>query len=167
MPQLVWLRRYKYEIVIIPLVIIADRLTKQWVLAYLPRGELHSLLPGFVSLFFTTNTGAAFSMLAEHTGILALLSSAVLLFMIYSYREVCATSLLGRFGWILVFAGAVGNLWDRLTAGFVVDFLSFDFITFPVFNVADMAITCGALLFAAGILREHHLPKEVGDGSRE
>ena len=128
-------------LVLIPFVFIVDRLLKISVLSYLKEGESLPVWPGVFHLTRVDNTGAAFGLWQGATGLLALFSalSAVL---IVAY-------LCGAFGrrpsyplaWTLVAGGALGNLYDRLRFGYVIDYL--DWRVWPVFNFADICISLG------------------------
>lgn len=133
------------------LLIISDQISK-----YIVTGSLYSgkSLPVIKEVFHITlvyNTGAAFGALAGNNILFALISSAVI---IYISVYVISGLKKGRhlsFPLALILAGAVSNLIDRLRFGYVIDFL--DFRVWPVFNVADSAITIGAILFGYSILR--------------
>ena len=132
-------------------VIALDQATKQWALAALVPYQPLDLLPSF-SLTLMFNTGAAFSFLSEAGGWqrwglsgLALLVSLVLVLWLWrlprgQWRTGAALA--------LVIGGAVGNLWDRVAYGHVVDFLDVYYQQWhwPAFNLADSAITLGAVL---------------------
>ena len=128
-------------------VIVADFVTKQLILAAFRPGEVLPILP-FFSLVLTFNPGAAFSFLAGADGwqrwffaAIAVIASAVVVWLLRKggSRVYCL-------GLALIMGGALGNLWDRLVIGEVVDFLLFHWRgwSFPAFNVADSAITVGA-----------------------
>ncbi|WP_333844119.1 signal peptidase II [Pelomicrobium sp.] len=130
-------------------VLIMDFLTKRWVEASLAPGAVVPVTP-FFNLVLTFNRGAAFSFLADASGWqreffigIAVAASALILYLLQRYRgELLFCLALG-----LILGGALGNLWDRITLGHVVDFLDFHLAGYhwPAFNVADAAITCGAL----------------------
>lgn len=136
---------------LIPLVFILDRLSKIWVVDRFREGEGFSVLPGFFRLTRVNNTGAAFGLFKNGHLLLAALSVACIgLLCFYGWRQRAKPQLSRhRFGLILVVGGALGNLYDRLTYGYVVDFL--DFRVWPVFNLADSCITVGMLILFAGI----------------
>ncbi len=123
-----------------------DQLFKYWVVQTIPLDGYLELIPGFVGLTHIRNTGMAFSMLSEHTWILAAVSGAVAL-------SLTALILRGKLsGWekaslALVLGGAVGNLIDRACLGYVVDMINPEFVRFAVFNLADTFIDVGAVLF--------------------
>ena len=130
-------------------VLIADRLTKLWAMARLaPRPGL-PLLP-FFHLTYVENTGAAFGIGRSRNAFFIGLTVALLGGLMFLRRR------WPRHGWleagcVLVVGGALGNLYDRLAYGFVVDFL--DFRVWPVFNLADSCITMGACCLAWGLSR--------------
>ena len=127
-----------------------DRLTKSWAIHSLqPHGEI-PLLP-FFSLTYVENTGIAFGMFRGRNSPLVLLSVFLILGLLWWRRRIPGTARLAHWAVILVVAGAVGNLYDRIVYGCVVDFL--DFKVWPVFNVADSCITVGACLLALSLLR--------------
>jgi signal peptidase II len=143
-----------YYFFIVVSVIAADQLTKQWVLNSFQLYEAREIIPGFFNLVYVTNTGAAFSMLANvdapwrdyfflTIGILAVIGLTVGYFI---YRK---ESFWYLPAFSLVVAGAAGNLIDRVRHGAVVDFLAFHVAGshWPAFNVADSAICIGAGIF--------------------
>ena len=136
--------------VISALVIVLDQVTKYWVSQSLAPGESVPVMP-FFNLVLTYNTGAAFSFLSRASGwqrgffiVIAALASLFIIYFIRRYHQEKRFS----FGLSLILGGALGNLWDRIVLGHVVDFLDFYVQAYhwPAFNVADSAITCGAVL---------------------
>jgi len=130
-------------------ILLLDRLTKVWALAVLSRKSI-PLFP-FFHLHYVENTGAAFGMFQNGNRLLILVMLAVIAYILYSWREICSYGKVVQWGAVFILAGAFGNLYDRITLGFVVDFL--DFRVWPVFNVADSFITIGACLFAWALLK--------------
>ncbi len=144
------------------LVLAADRLTKLLVIRHIEVGELIPISPG-LSLSYVRNRGIAFSLLAEsgwlsRVALHAVIVGAVViigwLLVRHGHRGLLAGASLG-----LILGGAVGNLVDRVLYGWVVDFihvwirLGDSVHSWPDFNVADSAITTGALLLILGELR--------------
>ena len=123
-----------------------DQLLKYWVSGSIGLGETMELLPGVLGLTHIKNTGMAFSLLSEHTWLLAALSAVV---------TVLIGVLLLRRGFTrwekvalaLVMGGAAGNAIDRIFLGYVVDMFNLEFVNFAVFNLADVFIDVGAVLF--------------------
>jgi signal peptidase II len=139
-----------------------DRATKALVERSIGAFEAIPVIPGFFNLVYTRNRGAAFGLFADSDSdlrgmFLIGVSAAVLAFLIYGLAQPAKLGLSRRrmmtVALSLIVGGAVGNLYDRLTAGSVTDFLQFFFgsYEFPSFNVADSAITagCGLVLIDA------------------
>jgi signal peptidase II len=138
-------------------VIVADQVTKFLIVASFSRGE-ESPITGFMSLVLAYNSGAAFSFLAGAPGwqrwffaIIAIIASAFLIFMLKRGGNRMQSA-----GFALILGGALGNLWDRIAIGKVVDFLLFHYgsWSWPAFNVADSAITVGAALLIFDSFRQ-------------
>jgi signal peptidase II len=140
-------------------VVVADQVTKSLVVASFGRGETLPIT-GFMSLVLAYNSGAAFSFLAGAPGwqrwlfaTIAVMASVFLVYMLKrsSDRVLCA-------GLALILGGALGNLWDRIAIGKVVDFLLLHYggWSWPAFNVADSAITVGAALLIIDSFRQRH-----------
>jgi signal peptidase II len=152
-------------------VLVADQVTKALVLAHFQPGQQLALAP-FASLVLAFNTGAAFSFLADAGGwqrwlFTAIAVGAVVLIVWLLRRGGDRVYLAGL---ALILGGALGNLWDRLTIGVVVDFVLLHWRGFawPAFNVADSAITVGAALLIADSFRGGHrarAPVEPAKGS--
>lgn len=115
-------------------------------------GESVSVVPGLLSFRFVANIGAAFS-LGEGMGLLFALFAIVVVFSIFAYLlRAPLVSKVETLGLGLLAGGALGNAFDRLTLGYVVDFIATDFIDFPVFNIADVAICTGVALAFIGFM---------------
>lgn len=145
-------------LVIAAVLIALDQLTKYLATTFLaPVGSV-PFLPGIMELRYVLNDGMAFSMLAGKRWILvAATGIALCAIAVYLWRKKPATKAeyLEYWSWVLVFAGGVGNLIDRVRTGYVVDFFATTFIDFAVFNVADCFVTVGiALLIISVILLE-------------
>lgn len=136
------------------LVLVLDQLTKNWIMVESEAGRLPITLFPFANLALVWNTGVSFGMFQyiEHGHlILTSLTSAFvvgLLIWLFRSKDIFEISALG-----LIIGGAIGNIWDRLRFGAVVDFLDFHIAGYhwPVFNIADSAICIGV-----GLLMIHH-----------
>lgn len=128
-----------------------DRATKVWAAASLQRAGTIALIP-FFDLTYVENTGAAFGMGRGANKLLTAVSIGLVIALQVMRRRWPKNDPWLQWGALLVTAGAVGNLYDRLTFGFVVDFLHIHH--WPVFNVADSCITIGAALLAWGMKDE-------------
>lgn len=124
-----------------------DQATKLWAVNALRSvGEI-SVIEGVFNLRYVENTGAAFSILQGKTFLLTIIPIVACIFMIYILSAKKINSKLGTWGIALILSGALGNLIDRIWRGAVVDMFDFELINFPVFNVADICVTVGAVLF--------------------
>lgn len=135
------------QIIIIALVLAADIVTKSTLEPMLlANGGTSELINGVVRLTLTHNTGMAWGLFNNALIVLTIATSIVVAglagYMIYSRK---AKSKLFKISLALILGGAIGNLYDRIAYGYVIDFFQFEFIDFPIFNVADMAITAGAV----------------------
>lgn len=148
-----------YLILLILFVVLADQLTKLWILSSLPLYGKRIIVPGVFNLVHVTNTGAAFGLLAGEQAwwrqvffIVVALVALVAVFVAYRQSKTRALLFISAVG--LIAGGALGNLIDRIRFGAVVDFLDFYVKNYhwPAFNVADSAITTGVGLFLVGTL---------------
>lgn len=130
------------------LLIVIDQITKQLALRFLAGTSGVTLIPGVFELFYLENEGAAFGMLENKQWIFILIAVIMTYGAFWLYRKTPAEQkyLLLRLICILIAAGAVGNMIDRLVYHFVIDFLYFSLIDFPVFNIADCYVCLGAAL---------------------
>ena len=122
---------------LIPAVFVIDRLLKIWVLQSLSVGQSVSVLPGVLHLTRVSNTGAAFGLWRDAPYALAVFS-AFSVILIFAYLAGRLGKVSYAFAWAGVAGGALGNLYDRLRFGYVVDYL--DLRIWPVFNFADACI---------------------------
>lgn len=139
--------RLLIQTLLVPAIFLLDRATKHWAMTRLePVGSI-PVLP-FFHLTYVENTGAAWGMLQGRNVALIGISLSLLAGLLYLRRQ-WKERPWELYGSTLVIAGAVGNLYDRIAYGYVVDFL--DFLVWPVFNVADSCITVGACALAWGM----------------
>jgi signal peptidase II len=142
------------------LVLVLDLLTKRLVEAALVHGEQISLTP-FFNLVLTYNAGAAFSFLSDAGGwqrwFFSVVATGASILIIYLLQKHAGERLF-CLALSLILGGALGNLWDRITLGHVVDFLDFHVAGYhwPAFNIADSAIFLGA----ASLILDSFLRKE-------
>ena len=133
--------------------LILDQLTKAWVIHSVEPADSIPLLPPILHLTYVQNTGAAFGLFKGSGMLLIVLSIGVAAWITGVFLRGGPSHRLSRWGCALILGGAVGNLIDRLRFGYVVDF--FDLRVWPVFNVADSAITIGAALIVWLSVRRH------------
>jgi signal peptidase II len=133
-----------------------DRVTKAWVSENIPLGTARPIVGDYVRIVHAQNTGAAFGLLPERTTLLSVLSVVAVLAIVYYYRQIASNSALvsGTLGMQL--GGAFGNLLDRVTQGYVVDFVDVGVgdVRFWAFNVADSSIVVGIILVTLALWYE-------------
>lgn len=133
-------------ILIIGVIVTLDQFVKFLVVKNLAIGASLTVINKFFYIYHIGNTGAAWSILDGQRVLFILITSiacvAIAYFLVKSKNKLLKLAL------SLIFAGAVGNLIDRVSKGSVTDFLRFDFgsYTFPIFNVADMSVVIGSAL---------------------
>ncbi|NLO47513.1 MAG: signal peptidase II [Clostridiales bacterium] len=140
-------------IIISAVIITADQLFKQWISAHVPVGGELRLLPGLIRLTNVHNTGAAFSLFQDMQTIILIITGVFCLIVIFGLIMKSVKGVFGNLALAMVLGGALGNMIDRVLTGSVVDMFDFQFIRFAVFNIADVFITFGALMFCVFILR--------------
>jgi len=148
-------------IAVVALVVVADQLAKAAAEAFLPFGQHIDLVP-FLSLLRTHNRGIAFSLLDSLgsnllIAVVLIVTAAVLWIWIHARDG----GWLAAVGYALIVGGAVGNLIDRLRYGYVVDYLflhvdiAHNRLAFFIFNLADVALTCGPAVLIVTLLLRH------------
>jgi signal peptidase II len=139
-------------IILIVLIIGLDQLTKFFLNNNLVLNQPNPLIKGFFYLTLVHNRGAAFGILRNQIPLFVLTSIFAITLIIFNLKKAGRNKKLSAndLALGLILAGAVGNLIDRLVYGYVIDFL--DFCVWPVFNVADSAITVGAVLLGYSLL---------------
>lgn len=147
------------QLALIAALVALDLVTKGWARTELRYGEPVEVLPVF-NLTLGYNRGVALGLLNEAGGLVVLIVTAAisLMFGVWFWREPRA---LTRLGLALVLGGALGNFFDRLSRGEVTDFLDLHVLGqhWPAFNLADTAITCGAVLLVIDMLRARKEPR--------
>ena len=143
----------RLELLIVVAIVVSDQITKALVRRALGLHESISLVPDLLALTRVHNTGAAFGMFnslefAGKTVVLTLIATLALGGVAWYAASVPPTDRLARLGVAAILGGAIGNLIDRATAGYVLDFVdaSWNGWHFWAFNVADAAITIGVIL---------------------
>jgi signal peptidase II len=157
-------RRLPWLLLISAIVIVIDRLTKTWVSLHIPMGGGILVIPGVLRITHWTNEGAAFSLFADSASPNAVrwaligFSLFAALVVLVAMVRMGSRFTLATFALALVFAGALGNVHDRIVYGSVVDFIEVHIFSYhwPDFNVADSSIVIGACL----LLLDSLLPKK-------
>ena len=142
--------RFPAMLVIALVAAVVDHLSKSWFLKHFQVGESRRVFSWFY-LTLVQNTGTAFGLFQDNNRALLMLSYIVLVAFIYGARGLWERGGGWAFwGVALIMGGAIGNILDRHLYGHVIDFL--DFRVWPVFNLADSAITTGAIVTAIGVM---------------
>ena len=151
------------------LIFLLDQFTKMQVVQNLYIGQRNELTV-FFNLVHVRNYGAAFSFLSEAGGwqrwFLVSVSAVASLVIVYWIKKSDEKKYLETLSLIIILGGALGNFYDRLILGYVIDFLDFHWsgVHFPAFNIADTAITIGAILFIAdNLIFNRHTKEESGE----
>ncbi len=162
------IRRRLPEVWIVVAIVALDQATKAMVKSRLPLHESVTVIPGFFDLTHVRNTGAAFGMLNNinfaYKPAVMVVVALVALGAVASYAlTLPATQRIARYGLALILGGAIGNLIDRATMGYVVDFVDVYWrgVHFWAFNVADSAITVGVALMLLDVLGVGRVPETV------
>jgi signal peptidase II len=159
-------RRLHWLLLISAAIIFLDRLTKTWVTLHIPMGGAIPVIPRVLRITHWTNEGAAFSLFANSAspnavrwGLVVFSSLAALIVLIIMVR-LADRFTLTTVALALVFAGALGNVHDRIAYGSVVDFIEVHIFSYhwPDFNIADSAVVTGACLLLLDSLRHKKTP---------
>jgi len=146
------IKRNLSEIILFVCLILVDQLTKNMAVNSLKDRKAFSIIDNVLELYYLPNgnTGAAFGMLKGHQTLFVLIAILVVILIGYILYNMPADKKFRLISLLLVFiaAGGIGNLIDRLKQNYVVDFIYFKIIDFPVFNVADMYVSVSTVILA-------------------
>ena len=123
-----------------------DQWFKHWITVNLPLGETMPFLPGFMQLRTVHNYGAAWSSFSGMRWVLVAVTSCIVLAVAFALVRRIVRHPFGVAACFLIISGGLGNIIDRVRQGYVVDMFNFLFMDYPVFNVADICVVCGAVL---------------------
>lgn len=140
-------------ILIIIVGLILDRLTK--ILA--TKNFINNPIKGpLFNLTYLENRGAAFGMLQDKRLFFLIITVAIVFYLLfYFYKSYKTNPKILNVALAMIISGALGNFYDRLVNGYVVDFIEFSFVNFPVFNIADIFVTLGCALMIIYIVFIH------------
>ncbi len=138
---------YIYHTIVLIVLVLIDQISKYFVRLYL-KGNPFTVIKDVFSLYYHENRGSVWGILQGKVDFLLIVSVILFAILIYVYIKMPKQKQYYPLFWILVFliAGAAGNTIDRLFFGYVTDFLYFELINFPIFNIADCYITVCAFL---------------------
>ena len=134
-------------------IVALDQITKALTVANIELYQNIPFLPGVLDLTYVRNTGAAFSSFEGMQWLFALIFGVFTLLLIWE----CFKNSMGfnKFDWVCIaaiYGGGLGNMIDRVRMGYVVDMIETTFMKFPVFNVADIFITCGCIALVVSLI---------------
>ena len=161
-------RRLHWLLLISAVIIFLDRLTKTWVTLHIPIGGAIPVIPRVLRITHWTNEGAAFSLFANSASpqavrwVLICFSLLAALIVLIIMVRLADRFTLTSVALALVFAGALGNVHDRIAYGSVVDFIEVHIFSYhwPDFNIADSAVVTGACLLLLDSLRHKKTPAQ-------
>ncbi|HEM3725288.1 TPA: signal peptidase II [Streptococcus suis] len=149
------MRKFGFPIVAAVLIVL-DQLVKVWTVANIALDTVEPFLPGFMSLAYLRNYGAAWSILQNQQWFFTIVTLVVVTALIWYYIKQIQGNIWTLFSLSLMIAGALGNFIDRIRLGYVVDMFHLDFISFPVFNVADICLSVGVGILFICIMKEEN-----------
>lgn len=143
-------------------IVALDRISKRIAYAALAPGGVKTAVPGLFSWAYTQNHGAAFSMFSGKAAFLIILTAGLIAGLTAYLLHRRENPTVERIGLWFIIGGGLGNLWDRIACGGVIDFIRLDFVNFAIFNVADIFVCIGAALVALNVLLEETRRKSHG-----
>ena len=142
--------------------VVLDFVTKQLALAYMPKNERITVIPYLFDFQFLYNDGAAFGILDDKRWVFM---GATVLFLIIGliyFIRLKSNEIFLSYIVMLIIAGGIGNMVDRISTGEVIDFITFEFFDFPSFNFADCCVVVGCVLWILYILLDMFKVKNNG-----
>ncbi len=130
------------------ILVAVDQISKYWARTTLQEDGPISIIPRVLKLQYHENTGAVWGIMTGKTGFLTILSLLLFLVLFFIYFKIPQKRryLPIQIIWIFIMAGAIGNIIDRITLKYVVDFVYIELINFPIFNIADNYLTLSSIL---------------------
>ncbi len=137
-----------------------DQFTKHLAVSFLKGRRSISIIENFLDLTYVENTGAAFGLFSGidsmlRIPLLTIIALLSLIFIVYIYMKLSGEERMTRLSLSFVLGGAIGNIWDRISHGYVVDFIDVHYyriFTWPTFNFADITISVGAGLIVLSLI---------------
>ncbi|CAM2760847.1 signal peptidase II [Dolosigranulum pigrum] len=147
---------------IIAMILIGlDQLSKYLTVQEIALGEVVPVIPNVLSLTYIRNSGAAWSILEDQMIFFYVITVVVVGALIYFLHTEGKRSPIASTGIAFIMGGAIGNFIDRLHLKYVIDMIRLEFINFPIFNVADMALTIGVIILIGYIVYDELVKKKV------
>lgn len=155
--------KHKYFAVCLCVLFIAvDYITKQLALCYMPKDKTINVIPYLFDFRFLLNDGAAFGILDDKRWVFMIATIVFLIAGIIYFICLKPNEKLMSYVVMLIISGGIGNMIDRVTTGEVIDFITFSFMSFPSFNIADSCVVVGCSLWILYLLidifreKSHH-----------
>ena len=158
------LKKHIWCTVMIVLIVAFDQVTKYLAVLYLKDGPPVTFIPKVVQFNYAENTGMAFSLFSGARWMFIALTVAVCAFGIWYLFSNRCKSLWAYWSVGVIISGGIGNLIDRVCNEYVIDFIEPTFINFAIFNIADSAVTLGAISFVIFMVYDAFLKKGESDG---
>ena len=137
-----------WTVLLLAALIGADQALKYWTVSHLAVGESAPLLPGVVRLTRLHNYGAAWSSFSGKTAALLVITTVLMAAVVVLLVKKIVRHPLGVAAGLLILGGGIGNYIDRIALGYVVDMFDLQFMTYPIFNLADCFVVVGTILGA-------------------
>lgn len=150
---------FKYYI-IAAIIVIIDQITKFLTVQNIPLGESMEVIPGIFSLTYIQNTGAAWSILEGQMAFFYIVTIIVVIMLVYFLHKEAKGEPLFAIAISFILGGALGNFIDRLHLQYVIDMFQLDFISFPIFNIADSALTIGVIVMLIYVIKDEFIQKD-------
>lgn len=128
--------------------LVFDQWLKAYMTANIPLGQTQPLIPGIIELRTVHNYGAAWSSFSGQRWLLVIVTCCIVAAVAWCLIRRIVRHPLGVAACFMVISGGIGNIIDRVRLGYVVDMFNLLFMEYPVFNVADIFVVCGAILGA-------------------
>lgn len=134
---------------------LIDLISKKIITESLYIGESIKIIKNFFNITYVRNTGAAFSILSEYTWLLVIVSLFIIFLIVYYISKNKPKNKIEYISYSMILGGAIGNLYDRVVYGYVIDFLDFNLFgySYPIFNLSDSFIFIGVILLIIHIWR--------------
>lgn len=134
------------------LMVLIDQIIKKWTTSSLQLHESRSGIDGLFDFYYIRNEGAGWGILQGRMWFFYVVTFVIIVYLIYLIYKHRQGSLFLKCTYGLLLGGAIGNLIDRIINGYVIDMFRLTFMNFPIFNVADMALSIGVVLLIIQVL---------------
>ena len=139
--------------VVVIVLVAADQVAKLLIMRHFKTGQSIHVVNDVLDFTYVQNRGAAFGIFSHHRWIFMVLTSLIMVGIVWLWVKEYINHITGRISAVLIMAGGIGNMIDRVRLGYVVDFIDINpLVSFAVFNIADCSVTIGAALLMVYIL---------------